>query len=331
MASHYICRACIRATSKSSPLFTYAKSFPQNHPSLLRTTHRALSTSSPVLYHTTPIFSEKKQSSKTTSSQSKPYISQQPGVEEPSQVTHPIPTGAGGGIARGLAKKIMEKAPLMTETYVAYAAAQDMCKECIRPGHYEVPQAVEKGGEIPTDENGTHLGVASGWWYETLGLAPTFSNWSQISFLHLWLIQVRLRTFPSTHAPIWIQHMTNHYFYAAEDRLVVYHHITANSLRQKYLKDLFAQWRAVLLAYDEGLVKGDPWLAAAVWRNLLGAREDVNFEKLAEIVAYMRREMAALDQASHDEVAQGMWKFGPDPGQEGQLVKKQAEGVRRAQ
>jgi cytochrome b pre-mRNA-processing protein 3 len=137
----------------------------------------------------------------------------------------------------------------------------------------------------------------------------------------MYMLQVRFRMFPETHAPIWLQHITNHAFYAAEDRLVVWHKFNANSLRQKYLKDMFSQWRGVLLSYDEGLMKGDAMLAAAVWRNLLGSREDVDFEQLAQIVGYMRRELKRLDDASDDDVANGQWKFRGDPGEEASLVK----------
>jgi cytochrome b pre-mRNA-processing protein 3 len=137
----------------------------------------------------------------------------------------------------------------------------------------------------------------------------------------MYMLQVRFRTFPETHAPVWIQHLTNHAFYAAEDRLVVWHKFNANTLRQKYLKDMFSQWRGVLLSYDEGLMKGDAMLAAALWRNLMGSREDVDFEQLAQIVGYMRRELKRLDNASDDEVANGQWKFHGDPGDEAKLVK----------
>jgi cytochrome b pre-mRNA-processing protein 3 len=137
----------------------------------------------------------------------------------------------------------------------------------------------------------------------------------------MYMLQVRFRMFPESHAGVWIQHLTNHAFYAAEDRLVVWHKFNANSLRQKHLKDMFSQWRAVLLSYDEGLMKGDAMLASAVWRNLMGAKEDVDFQKLAQIVGYMRRELKRLENASDDEVANGMWKFKGDPGEEASLAK----------
>jgi cytochrome b pre-mRNA-processing protein 3 len=137
----------------------------------------------------------------------------------------------------------------------------------------------------------------------------------------MYMLQVRFRMFPETHAPLWIQHLTNQAFYAAEDRLVVYHKFNANSLRQKYLKDMFAQWRAVLVSYDEGLMKGDAMLAAALWRNLMGGKEDVDFGQLAQIVGYMRRELKRLENAPMDEVANGQWKFSGNPGDEANLVK----------
>lgn len=136
------------------------------------------------------------------------------------------------------------------------------------------------------------------------------------------MLQVRLRMLPQSHASVWIQHLTNHAFYAAEDRLVVWHKFNANTLRQKHLKDMFSQWRAVLLSYDEGLMKGDAMLAAAIWRNLMGSKEEVDFQELAQIVGYMRRELKRLENASDDEVVDGSWRFKGDPGEEANLVKQ---------
>jgi cytochrome b pre-mRNA-processing protein 3 len=68
-----------------------------------------------------------------------------------------------------LVNKMREKAPLFTETYVAYGACSALIKECVRPGDYTIAQALEKKGEIPTDENGTHIGVGEGWWYDSKG------------------------------------------------------------------------------------------------------------------------------------------------------------------
>lgn len=69
-------------------------------------------------------------------------------------------------------------------------------------------------------------------------------------------------------------------------------------------------------------MKGDAMLAAAIWRNLMGAKEDIDFQKLAQIVGYMRRELKRLENATDDEVVDGLWKFKGDPGEEASLVKQ---------
>ena len=54
----------------------------------------------------------------------------------------------------------------MTETYVAYAATQQLMKECTRHADYTIPAALEKGQEIPRDETGAHLGTSDSWWFK---------------------------------------------------------------------------------------------------------------------------------------------------------------------
>ena len=86
----------------------------------------------------------------------------------------------------------------------------------------------------------------------------------------------------------------------------VLHGLTSRGIRNKFLKDVFIQWRGILAAYDEGLVKGDAILGAAVWRNLWKASytdingNDIDWTKVARVVAYMRRvlsDLSKLDEA----------------------------------
>lgn len=85
--------------------------------------------------------------------------------------------------------------------------------------------------------------------------------------------------------------------------MVVLHKLSSRSIRNKYLKDLFLQWRGILAAYDEGLVKGDAFLGAAVWRNLWKAspigpdgKEELDWTQVAYVVAYMRRVLSELSR-----------------------------------
>ncbi len=84
----------------------------------------------------------------------------------------------------------------------------------------------------------------------------------------------------------------------------------ARGTRNKYLKDLFIQWRGLLAAYDEGLVKGDAVLAAAIWRNLFKANEDVDIRGLAQIVSYTKRALKGLDSMPDEKVMQAGLQFG---------------------
>jgi cytochrome b pre-mRNA-processing protein 3 len=76
------------------------------------------------------------------------------------------------------------------------------------------------------------------------------------------------------------------------------HNISSSALRQRYLKDIFVQWRGLVLAYDEGLIKGDAILASAVWRNLFKGDPDVDPRHLAAVVGWMRSTLAALETTS---------------------------------
>ncbi|KAL9001530.1 MAG: hypothetical protein Q9169_000105 [Polycauliona sp. 2 TL-2023] len=211
-----------------------------------------------------------------------------------------------------LAAEVRKRATSVTETYIAYSICEKLIKECATQADYTIPQRLEKNGLVPKGVDGEDLGVGKGWWYEDLGLAPTFSTWAQITFLHMYILTVRLRAFPAAHAPSWHQHLLDHFFYSAEDRLVREHNIQARSLRNKYLKDLFTQWRGLLAGYDEGLVKGDAVLATAVWRNVFGGKEDVDLMGLGEVVSYMRGVLKGLDGMEDEVVADGEIQFG-DP------------------
>ncbi|KAL8815752.1 MAG: hypothetical protein Q9223_005149 [Gallowayella weberi] len=135
----------------------------------------------------------------------------------------------------------------------------------------------------------------------------------------MYILTVRLRAFPAAHAPIWHQHLLDHFFYGAEDRLTREHNIQARSIRNKHLKDLFAQWRGLLVGYDEGLIKGDAVLATAVWRNVFGGGEEVELVGLGQVVSYMRGVIKGLDGMEDAEVAEGGIVFG-DPRSQRKVV-----------
>lgn len=221
-----------------------------------------------------------------------------------------------------IAQQLHKRAAGSTETYVAYGGTEMLFRECARQADYRVDKNAE--GDAPKTAKGEDLGVGEGWWYDgefnparvdmnadvlaALGLTPTFNTWAQITFLHMYALTVRFRDFPADHAPAWHQHLLDHFFYEAENRMVVFHNMQARGIRNRYLQDLFIQWRGVMAAYDEGLVKGDAVLATALWRNIWKA-EEINPTGLATLVSYLRREVQRLDGMSDGEVTGGLVRF----------------------
>ena len=272
--------------------------------------------------------------------------------EDPSSVSpEKDQTGKNGRVSPEptttelMAMELRKRAPSLTETYVAYGVCEVLVKECARQADYTIPQAREKNVEIPKTKDKEDLGVGTGWWFDSkgnfslhltlyhnitiidsllpaLGLTPTFNTWAQITFLHMYLLTCRLRCFPPANASKWHQHLLDHFFYIAEERMTTTHNIAARSIRNKYLKDLFVQWRGLIAGYDEGLIRGDAALATAVWRNVFKADENVDFRGVGEVVSYIRGVLKGLDEMSDEDVAGGEVMFGnPGSEREGVLLK----------
>ena len=140
--------------------------------------------------------------------------------------------------------------------------------------------------------------------YAVFKLPPTFSTWSHVTMLHLYLLNARIRCFDRDTFANWRQQLVDHFFFEAEKKMHVDHNITSSALRQRYLKDIFVQWRGLMVAYDEGLVRGDAVLASAVWRNLFKGSPDVDPRALAAIVGWMRSCLQALESTSDMSFAQ---------------------------
>ena len=119
--------------------------------------------------------------------------------------------------------------------------------------------------------------------------------------LHLWLLTVRMRCFDKDEYETWQKQLIDHFFFGAEAKMEHTHGLSSASMRQRYLKDLFTQWRGALLSYDHGLVTDDATLAAAVWRNVFKAREDMDMRLLAAVVSWMRLCLRQLGEMSDDE------------------------------
>ncbi|ETS80613.1 hypothetical protein PFICI_08142 [Pestalotiopsis fici W106-1] len=183
-----------------------------------------------------------------------------------------------------------------SEPYMVHAATENVYKICAAEAAYTISETDKRNGTVKTTEEGEEIGTGTTLWHTDFDLPPTFSTWSQITMLHLYVVYARLRNQPLDAARSWQKQLTDHFFFDAEERMDLVHGITSRGLRHRYLKDLFIQWRGAIAAYDEGVAKGDAVLAAAVWRNVYKARDDVDPRRLAAIVSWIRACLRSLDQ-----------------------------------
>ncbi len=208
---------------------------------------------------------------------------------------------------------------------MTYGISQSLFTICSQQANYTIPssqrQGLLTGQGPPKTSSGEDLGIADpplpadspssssapAWWFHTLSLPPTFSTWSQVSYLHMYMLVVRLRALPDAATVAKYQHyLLDHFSHAAEDKMVLLHGMSARGIRNRYLKDLFLQWRGVLAAYDEGLVKDDAVLGSAVWRNLFKGGEEVDWERVAEVVGFVRRGVGLLAEVGDADVLQAV-------------------------
>lgn len=189
----------------------------------------------------------------------------------------------------------------MAEPYRVLGATEQLFKASSKPADYHITEKERKDDKVRVAEDGEEIGhslTADSEWHNTFKLPPTFSTWSHVTMLHLYLINTRLRCFERETFQNWQHQLTDHFFFECEKKMHIDHHITSSALRQRYLKDIFVQWRGLLLAYDEGLIKGDPTLASAIWRNLFKGSPDADPRHLLAIVGWMRSSMMQLEAVS---------------------------------
>ncbi|KAI9479520.1 ubiquinol-cytochrome C chaperone-domain-containing protein [Zychaea mexicana] len=98
---------------------------------------------------------------------------------------------------------------------------------------------------------------------EACNLPDNFQSWFSVTQLHVWMLMVRLRE--EKNGKLYIQELVNRLFDDAEHKMRS-HGITQQRMINSYIKDLLAQFHGGVVAYDEGMCKDDPVLAAALWR-----------------------------------------------------------------
>lgn len=55
---------------------------------------------------------------------------------------------------------------VLTETYTAFGATEELYKSCGAQADYSIPQALDPDAEMPKTEDGEDLGIGKGWWHD---------------------------------------------------------------------------------------------------------------------------------------------------------------------
>lgn len=146
-------------------------------------------------------------------------------------------------------------------------------------------------------------------YYEDLQLPRTFSQWFQITALHVWMMFVRMRAMPRTIGKEYQQKLVDTVFRDMEQRLAYEMRIRSGSIIERYKKDFNLQLRGSVMSYDEGFYLDDATLASALWRNLFAGRQEIDPTHLEQLVHYIRTQLHVLENVSDFDFSRGRFHF----------------------
>ncbi|KAG0370804.1 Protein cbp3, mitochondrial [Gamsiella multidivaricata] len=164
-------------------------------------------------------------------------------------------------------------------------------------GHYTISQTAMRSTHNFYEICAAQLQEKRSFWIGTCGLPDNFQTWFSVTHLHVWLLMVRIRA--ENHGKVFQQQLVNHFFHDIEDRMRYNHKISSGRIITTYMHDFLAQFHGGVLAYDEGMCKDDPIMAAALWRNLFTSSGTP--DQIAILVDYVRKELQILDNMSSDD------------------------------
>ncbi|WPK25861.1 hypothetical protein PUMCH_003194 [Australozyma saopauloensis] len=166
--------------------------------------------------------------------------------------------------------------------------------------------------------------------YQTLNLPKSFSQWFQITALHYWILSVRMRAMPFQYGKNYQQKLVDRIFSDMEMRMSIEMGINSSRIIEGYLKDYHTQLLGLVVSYDEGLVTDDITLAAALWRNVFSGNPNADVRHIEALVGYVRQQLYVLNKMSDREFGFGKFSFVP-PDQVVKLLTKAQEEKLRAE
>ncbi|CUM62621.1 uncharacterized protein PRCAT00000175001 [Priceomyces carsonii] len=155
------------------------------------------------------------------------------------------------------------------------------------------------------------LSETAKFYYETLNLPKTFSQWFQITALHYWILSVRMRAMPFKYGKNYQQKLVDRIFKDMELRMAEELRINSNRIIEGYLKEYHKQLLGSVLSYDEGLITDDITLGSALWRNVFNGNPDADMRHIEALLGYVRSQLYVLNKMSDREFGFGKFKFVP--------------------
>lgn len=172
------------------------------------------------------------------------------------------------------------------------------------------------------------LSETAKFYYETLKLPMSFSQWFQITALHYWILSVRMRAMPFKYGRNYQQKLVDRIFRDMELRMSGELGISSNRIIDGYLRDYHTQLLGCVVSYDEGIVTDDITLAAAVWRNIFNGDPNADLRHVEALVGYIRQQLYVLNKMSDREFGFGNFTFVPPDQVVKPLTKAQEEKLR---
>jgi len=162
--------------------------------------------------------------------------------------------------------------------------------------------------------------------FNGLGLPNNINTWFCLMTLHIWILLVRMRDEENEKVPnFYQQQIVEFYWKDIEDKIMITLDTKNPLIITKYSKKYLEYYHGTLLSLDVGLVEGDSFLAEAVWRNIFNMPDDIPFENLEKLVAYIRREIYSLHTQPFSLIEQGEIKWGIPPFEETEKVPEQID------
>lgn len=104
-------------------------------------------------------------------------------------------------------------------------------------------------------------------------MPENFNTWFSITSLHAWMLNCRLRALLPPYGRAYQSNLVSMFFNDVQSRMKNSYGVKKASRVDQYAREALHRYHGAVMAYDEGLLRGDPTLASALWRNLLEGRD----------------------------------------------------------